>query len=29
MWEQGGLDDDNFRGKSFLKLLKYLRRVLL
>src|SRR5438045_5987243 len=29
MWEQGGLDDDNFGGKSFLRLLKHLRRVLL
>jgi len=28
-WEQGGLDDDDFGGKSFLRLLKHLRRVLL
>ena len=28
-WEQGRLDDDDFGGKSFLRLLKHLRRVLL
>ena len=28
-WEQGGLDNDDFAGKGFLRLLKYLRRVLL
>jgi hypothetical protein len=28
-WEQGGLGDDDFGGKSFLRLLKHLRRVLL
>lgn len=28
-WEQGGLDGDDFAGKSFLRLLKHLRRVLL
>ena len=28
-WEQGGLDDDDFRGKGFLRLLKHLQRVLL
>ena len=29
MWEQGRLDDDDFGGKGFLRLLKHLRRVLL
>src|SRR5438045_246448 len=29
MWEQDRLDDNNFGGKSFLRLLKHLQRVLL